>query len=708
MARAATPSMSQHKFQHLLVAAGLALASIGVSAPPAAALASAPDLGDSVRPRAMKAAAAADLLGPARTPLVSAQPAAVTGPQVASHPQVRRHVFGYVNAGNLTDASVGYTTWHLADLTEVAYFGIHVNSDGSLASATNDSGRRQWDDSTIQPAFLSAMHNAGVKVILSIIQQNQGTLCASLAAAQTTVTQTIGELRGADGVNIDYEGSQANCTSTAGDTMSARLTNLARLFRQQLPAGHNNLSIATYASSAEFTGGFFDISGLAAYVDSFFVMAYDLDNSNYQHTPLSCSRYCLNPVGPAYGQPDAASGYWYNDTRAAETYTSRLGSGAKVILGVPYYGWVACVQGTAGKQSAGRPGAHAYPDSTSPQWSNPGYLDAQSNISQPADWITQLQVSSDPTNTAQNGEPYATWWSPPAPAGAAHPEYYHNCWREMYWDDTSALGHKYDVVNKYNLLGAGLFALDYGGGASELWYDISSHFNCPSTATSGLAWQQLPGQAIDMAPGPNCTGYAVGVDSKPGGHGIYFWNGSSWAWTGGGGVRVSDGPNGPWAVNANRQIYVLTQGWHQVGGQAQDVGVGSDGTVWVIGSNATPGGYGLWRWDSGHWSSPFGGGGVRVAVDSSGQPWIVNAVHQIWRHTDAGWKQVPGSATDVGAGGNGAVWIVGTDAGSGGYHIWRWLGSGWGQIGGSGVAVGVDAAGMPWIANSANVPYERV
>ena len=649
--------------------------------------------------------AASKLTGAGR---LTVAPAAAATPTATarSTPQVRRQVFGYVNAGNLTDPNVGYTTWNLSDLTVVAYFGIHVNSDGSLAAATSDTGRQIWDDSSVQPAFVSTMHNAGVKVVVSIIQQTQSTLCSSLAGAQTTVSQTIAELRGADGVNIDYEGANdGKCNYGAG------LDNLAKLFRQQLPGGQSNLSIATYASAAEFPGGFFDIAGLAPYVDSFFVMAYDLDNSNFSQKPLSCSRYCLNPVGPAYGQPDDSNGYWYNDTRVAETYTSLLGSGAKVILGVPYYGWTACAQGTIGQPTSARPGPNVYPDSSNPSWVNNTYVTSVDNLTQSSPWITKLQQSTDPWDSGQNGEPFATWWSPPPPSTLSKTDptypYYHNCWREMYWDNTVSLGHKYDVVNHYNLLGAGLFALDYGGGASELWYDLSSHFNCPSAASLGGAWQALPGTGTDVAPGANCTGYALGSDSVDGGHSIRYWDQAQWNTVPGGAVEIALATTGPWAVNSQNMIFQWSNGWQRMPGWATDIGAGSDGSVWVLGTDVRDGGYGIWRWQNGSWSQPVGGGGVHIAVDSSGEPWVVNSNHDIWHYAAQGWVQAPGSGTDVGAGG-GQVWVVGTVAVSGGYGVWHWNGSGWDGVDGGAVAIGVAPSGMPWVVNDQNSVFERV
>jgi hypothetical protein len=62
------------------------------------------------------------------------------------------------------------------------------------------------------------------------------------------------------------------------------------------------------------------------------------------------------------------------------------------------------------------------------------------------------------------------------------------------------------------------------------------------------------------------------------------------------------------------------------------VGVGSNGSVWVIGSSAQPGGYNIARWSGSGWSGIFGGA-VRITVDGSGLPWVVNNGQLIYRRT---------------------------------------------------------------------------
>ena len=51
-----------------------------------------------------------------------------------------------------------------------------------------------------------------------------------------------------------------------------------------------------------------------------------------------------------------------------------------------------------------------------------------------------------------------------------------NPWRQLYYDDAQALGLKYDLVNRYNLRGAGIWALGYDGTRTELYAVLKAKF----------------------------------------------------------------------------------------------------------------------------------------------------------------------------------------------------------------------------------------
>ena len=62
----------------------------------------------------------------------------------------------------------------------------------------------------------------------------------------------------------------------------------------------------------------------------------------------------------------------------------------------------------------------------------------------------------------------------------------------------------------------------------------------------------------------------------------------------------------------------------------------------------------------GNYWSKIPGGAVRISVDDEGNPWCVNDASFIFKWTKNKWKQMPGSANDIGCGG-GQVWVIGTN-----------------------------------------------
>lgn len=371
-------------------------------------------------------------------------------PLATAAPAPQREVFGFALASTLTDQYGGDQTWNFSLLSTVAFFGLHVNDDGTFAS---DSGSTVWNSSQLTD-LLNLAHAHGTKVVLTIIKQdfsaNTPSMCAALTHYSTTVTNTVNEVKakGVDGVNVDYEGLNGSCGTADPNYARKTLDSFVASLRSSLPTG-SYLSIDTYASSAADSAGFFDIPGLAPSVDSFFVMAYDLEYSNWAHPPLNCSSLCLGPTSPL-------TGYYYNDTTVMSQYTGVVAA-SKVILGVPYYGRKSCVTSASPNQ---------YPTSTVQADT---YLSAASEASfdvvQPGTYVTHRD-SNDPTGN----ERWDTWYNTSL-----------NCTREFYWDDTASLSHKYALANSDNLRGVGIWALSYGGGSPELWCLLNNAFTAPGS-----------------------------------------------------------------------------------------------------------------------------------------------------------------------------------------------------------------------------------
>lgn len=140
--------------------------------------------------------------------------------------------------------------------------------------------------------------------------------------------------------------------------------------------------------------------------------------------------------------------------------------------------------------------------------------------------------------------------------------------------------------------------------------------------------------------------------------------------------------------------------WRQMPGAGLDIGMGANGTLWVIGTKAVPGGFEIFRWDGRAWIN-VPGGAVRIDVDPQGYAWIVNDRGEIFRFSGAGWNKLPGLAKDVGVGANGAVWAIGTGQVAGGFEVFRWTGNNWVRMPGGALRIDVDPQGNPWVANDA-------
>src|SRR5260370_18887724 len=256
--------MPMQRIKYLVPALLATVALSGAISPVSAAASPSPTPSpDATHPRVMQqaagqvATAASGSLQPFTAP---AQTPAVGG---AGGPL--REVFGFALASSLNDSTVGYPSWNFSMLSTVAFFGLHVQDDGTFAA---DSGWNVWNSSELT-GLLSTAHSHGTKVVLTIILQDFAAgnphMCAGLGHGGTTITQTVAEVKakGVDGVNVDYEGLNGSCGTSDPSWERHNFDQFMAALRSNFPAG-SYLSVDTYASSATDPLGFFDVAGLPA------------------------------------------------------------------------------------------------------------------------------------------------------------------------------------------------------------------------------------------------------------------------------------------------------------------------------------------------------------------------------------------------------------------------------------------------------------
>jgi spore germination protein YaaH len=440
-------------------------------------------------PPAMEQAAAFE----ATAPPAGRAPATLTGTKVVSavsNPRLYREVFGFAFASSLGDPNIGYPSWNFGLLSTVAYFGIHVDWTGNFSGG---SAFTTWNNPNGPvPGFIQTAHANGTKVVLTIalFDSTSGTpnMCAALLRGSITVRNTVAEViaKGIDGVNVDYESDNTTCTDPASGAVyssQSLFTSFVANMRAALPAG-SYLSVDTYSGAAGYRDpsgaylGFFDIGALNNYVDSFFVMAYDMEYANWNAPPLNCPWFCIGPTAPL-------STYLFNDSRASSEYRAAVPA-SKVIMGIPYYGRKECV-------AVADPSA-APPNAEGTNVGADGYLDASTENGYTGN--TQYVMHRE-TRDALSATRWDTFSSTTA-----------GCNREMYWDDATALGNKYNLIINDHLRGAGIFALNYGGGAPELWSLINLKFGQCSEAALATdhTTPQIPGTSVTFTGSALCAG----------------------------------------------------------------------------------------------------------------------------------------------------------------------------------------------------------
>jgi Tectonin domain len=216
--------------------------------------------------------------------------------------------------------------------------------------------------------------------------------------------------------------------------------------------------------------------------------------------------------------------------------------------------------------------------------------------------------------------------------------------------------------------------------------------------------------------GADGTVWVIGSNSVgawAGNYGIYRWSGSAWEAVDDGGARIAVDPDGlPWIVTSGGDIYRrVVNTWVHYPGRAQDIGVGADGSVWVIGTNRVGEGYdgGVFKLNGKVWE-PIPGGGVRIAVGPDGLPWVVNSVNEIFRYDGSSWIELPGRGKDIGVGRSdgftgpdSSVWVIGNQpvGRTSDFGIYGFDGEDWSQAPGGAVAISVGPNNAPWIVNSA-------
>jgi len=145
--------------------------------------------------------------------------------------------------------------------------------------------------------------------------------------------------------------------------------------------------------------------------------------------------------------------------------------------------------------------------------------------------------------------------------------------------------------------------------------------------------------------------------------------------------------------------------WRQLPGACTDIGVGSTGAVYVVGTDSN---IYQFTYASNNWNTvgQLGKGFVRVDVGPNGQPWGVDSQGLLWNLQGGSWVQIGPSGTcvkDVGVGMDGTVGVIGCDVEpSGNWGIYKWMPTTltWTKLPGYAIRIDVGPQGQFWVVNA--------
>ena len=357
---------------------------------------------------------------------------------------LRREVFGFLPYWEVSDTS---TTLDWRTLSTVAYFSVGCTSSGGLdkknADGSATSGWGGWTSSKMT-SIINAAHKNNTRVVLTIScfawSSAGAARQASVLGSSTNRTNLAKAAaaavrdRGADGINLDFEPIVAGYAD--------EFTALVRSVRSELNkiAPGYQLTFDTLGSIGNQPIAEATASGGA---DAVFVMGYDY------RTASSSVAGSISPLaGPRYDLTDTV-----------KAYMAKV-SPSKIILGVPYYGraWST----SSDKLNASTLSQAKYGASASPTYGQAMDLVAQHG--RRWDSVEQTPWTAYRKQTCTSTYGCVT------------------SWRQLYVDDAASLRLRYDLVNKSNLRGVGIWALGFDGTRPELRAALADKFLSDTTA----------------------------------------------------------------------------------------------------------------------------------------------------------------------------------------------------------------------------------
>ncbi|NMM48480.1 glycosyl hydrolase family 18 protein [Marinigracilibium pacificum] len=309
-----------------------------------------------------------------------------------------------------------YKSYNFSLLSVVSYFSYELNPSTGGYYSIHD-----WKTT----AMIDSAKAHGTKVVLSVTNfgaQNNLKFLSNKTAQKNFINELINllMLRGADGVNIDFE----NIPRASREQFTNFIIDLSSSLRSV-----NKDYLITMAVPPIDFNRVFEIRQLNPHVDMYVIMGYEYYGANSK---------VAGPVAPL----NSGQLWWeYNLQSAVNEYLVAGTPAKKLLLGLPYYGseWVTYDLKFPSK-------ARKFIGTTTYRNIRKKHGDlacCEDDISK-----SKFYVYRDNANN----------------------------YRQLWYEDSLSLSRKYDYINDQNLGGVGIWALGYDNGYTELWKLLAAKF----------------------------------------------------------------------------------------------------------------------------------------------------------------------------------------------------------------------------------------
>lgn len=353
------------------------------------------------------------------------------------HTKLDTHVMGFLPYWRVKEA----ISIRPELLSEVNYFSISPDADGTIRRETNgqtEPGWREWNTQAVKD-LQTRTQIMGADFTITLVTHENDVIESILddPQAQTKLVNELVELvkeRKLDGVNIDFEYFGEPDTDFK-EAFTAFSQKLSKQFKEEIPDAKLSLSLMPRAAR---DASLFEFDKLAPLYDYFIGMSYDY---------YGRSSDIAGPIAPMSGYKD--NKYFFDVETTYEDYLKYLPKN-KIIMGVPYYGW-------------------DWPVADGSKINSPSLYLADAN--QEPEVISYARAKTDrhiiKKQCSWDDVAQETWCWYTGIEGIDH---------QVWIADDKSVGIRFDYANKEKFGGIGIWVLTYDKGYNNLWNMIQKKF----------------------------------------------------------------------------------------------------------------------------------------------------------------------------------------------------------------------------------------